>query len=158
VFWSGILALIVYSFVKSCLRTRGSTATSRDNPRPGGGSSGRFPGGYHDYRSDPPPPYTKNAGVSSTPSGGWQPGFWTGALLGGLADNLYNRNSNQNRAAQPSYDWERFNSQPRPSFFGTGSGITSGPTRRHSGDDRGEGSSNLGAMRRSTAIGGSNVR
>ncbi len=153
--WFGILALIVYSFVKSCLRTRGSNATSRDNPQPGGGRPGRFPG---DYRSNPPPPYTKNAGDSSTSSGGWKPGFWTGALLGGLADNLYNRNSNQNRAAQPSYDWERSNSQPRPSFFGTGSGFTSGPTRRSSGDDRGEGSSNLGATRRSTAIGGSNVR
>lgn len=152
----GILALLAYSFVRSCLRTRGNT-TSRGNPRPGsGGNSGWFLGGYRDDHFHPPPPYTKYSGDS--PSSGWQPGFWTGALLGGLADNLYNRNRNQNRVVQPSYDWERSNSQPRPSFFNAGSGFTSGPTRRYSSDDRGEGSSNLGTMRRSTGFGGSNVR
>jgi len=163
VLWFGFLALILYSFVKSCFRRNNRTARG---PRTGSNSqpsSGWFPGSYRDDRdghnNGPPPPYTKRAESAAPPQGGWQPGFWTGTLFGGLANHLWNRNNNnnndQNRAAQQSYDWERFRSQPQSSLFG--SGFTARPPRRVD-DDRGEGSSNLGALRRSTGIGGSTVR
>jgi hypothetical protein len=152
--WIGFLIVILYSFFKSCFRNADSTSRaapprSGDNPRP---SSGWFPGGYFrdEDHTNPPPPYTKHDGNSS--SQGWQPGFWTGTLIGGLANHLWNRNSNAQRQASPrqSYDWERFR-QPQSSLFGS-SGVNSRD------DDRGEGSSNLGTMRRSTGIGRSNVR
>jgi len=161
--WIGFLVIILYSFFKSCFRSADST--TRAPPRSGNGgnnprsSSGWFPGGYRDDHANPPPPYTKNAPNSSS-QGGWQPGFWTGAVLGGLTNHLWKRN-NSNQAPPPpptrSYDWERFRPQPSSSFFGN-IGVNSRPTRRYEDDDRGEGNSNLGAIRRSTGIGGSKVR
>lgn len=159
--WIGFLVIILYSFFKSCFQntdpTRRAPHRSGNTPRPSSGSgAGWFPGGYRDDHTNPPPPYTKTE-QNSTSQGGWQPGFWTGAFLGGTANHLWNRNNNQNQAPQrQSYDWERFRA-PQSSFFGT-SGVNSRQTRRNEDDDRGEGTSNLGAMRRSTGIGGSNVR
>lgn len=148
VVWVAVLLLILYSFLKSCF---GSSRTrSPPGPRPYNPSYGRpswFPGG-HDY-SDPPPPYPK----PSTDEG-WRPGFWTGAALGGLGTHLFN---SARRPQATRYDWERdrftqgaFRPTTPPTSFTSG--------RQHSSDDRGEGSSNLGSMRRSTGFGGSNVR
>ncbi|KDR76293.1 hypothetical protein GALMADRAFT_68043 [Galerina marginata CBS 339.88] len=162
--WFAFLAVILYSFFVSCFRNNNNTTPrappgSNTNSRPNTGSGGGwFPGGYQDRPTDPPPPYSKSTNYQSQSGGGWQPGFWTGAAAGGLANHLWNR-----PRAEPvrgtSYDWERTRAQaqpePRGSFWGGGSGF-----RRPSShsDDRGEGSSNLGSMRRSTGLGGSNVR
>ncbi|KAF8806995.1 DUF1183-domain-containing protein [Phlegmacium glaucopus] len=114
------------------------------------GSGYWFPGGHQDNQSGPPPPYSKNP--QNVPGWqNWRPGFWTGAALGGLANHLWNRPRTVAPARQSVYDWERV--QPRASFFGGGSGY-----RQPANNDRGEGPSNLGPMRRSTGLGGSNVR
>ncbi|KAF9468041.1 hypothetical protein BDZ94DRAFT_1247033 [Collybia nuda] len=98
----------------------------------------------------PPPPYSKNP--TEPTSQGWRPGFWTGAVLGGAATHLF-RNRSQPRPVATPYDWET-EQTPRSSFF---SSRPRAPTQPRF-DDRGEGSSNLGTMRRSTGLGGSNVR
>ncbi|KAF6757303.1 hypothetical protein DFP72DRAFT_892292 [Ephemerocybe angulata] len=161
--WFGILAFILSRFLESFWH-RDTPGTARGpntgpTPGPGGGGGGRgwFPG-------SPPPPYSKNPPQGAQPQAGWQnwrPGFWTGAAVAGLANHLWNRR-NEERAQRPPimrpaepYGWEQqwnpFSTQPtrrsayrRPSHFDN--------------NDRGEGSSNLGAMRSSTGIGGSNVR
>jgi len=147
ILWLGVLLFIAYGMLKSCFGRNSNSGNS--TPRPPGTSPGGspwFPGGYRDNGSNaPPPPYSKSTPDSSQ-STGWRPGFWTGAALGGLAGRLSNRGGQTRQETQRpvSYDWERGRSQmPRP---GT------------SYDNRGEGSSNLGAMRRSTGLGGSNVR
>ncbi|KAJ6513193.1 hypothetical protein C8R45DRAFT_962762 [Mycena sanguinolenta] len=153
--WLGFLAIIIYSFLQSCMRGPQNRAGARpDPPRPGnsGFFPGGFPGGYNnDDTSAPPPPYSKGP---PTANEGWRPGFWTGAALGGLGAHLFSNRQNQNSRA---YDWERrqtARSPPSSGFFGQRS------TGRHyqDQDDRGEGSSNLGSMRRSTGLGGSSVR
>jgi len=145
--WIGFLILILYSFLKSRVQNNNSTSRAPRSGNSSRPSSGWFPGSYRDDRTNPPPPYTKHDQNSSS-QGGWQPGFWGGALLGGLANHLWNRNNQQEASARQSYDWERFRF----------SGLNSRHTRRYEDDDRGEGTSNLGTMRRSTGIGGSNVR
>ncbi|KAK7463566.1 hypothetical protein VKT23_006912 [Stygiomarasmius scandens] len=160
VIWVAVLLFILYAFLKSCFQPRDHSSR---NQRPGGptrpdSNSGWFPGSYGDDNStDPPPPYTKHA-----PNQGgeqWRPGFWTGALMGGLADRyLFNRarptNDNaqyaQNTWFRRQYDWER----PVTGMFSR----PSPRTRTWSSDDRGEGPSNLGSMRQSSGFGGSNVR
>ena len=100
--WFAALALILYSAITSCLRRTPSNTTPRAPRRPWWGSgpgSGWFSGFRPDTPgpgpNDPPPPYTKYP--SSTPSagpaqaGGWRPGFWTGAALGGLGAYMFNR-------------------------------------------------------------------
>ena len=153
--------MILYSLFLSCLS---NTSNSRRTPRPSSNNpprpnsgSGWFPGDHHDnYPSDPPPPYPKSYQQDAPPSWqNWRPGFWTGAALGGLANHWWNGPRTAEGpppVRRTAYDWER------PSFFGRGSGYS---TRQHSTPpdyDRGEGSSNLGPMRRSTGLGGSNVR
>jgi len=160
--WIGFLIVILYSFLKSCFGNAdsGPRAPPRtgmgQNPRP---SSDWFPGSYRDDRTNPPPPYTKHD-QNSSPQGGWRPGFWTGAMIGGLANHVWNRNSNVERPAarRRSYDWERFRARAQPPFFGDGGAANSRQRRGEESDDRGEGSSNLGMVRRSTGIGGSKVR
>uniref|UniRef100_A0A8H7Y2W1 Store-operated calcium entry-associated regulatory factor n=1 Tax=Psilocybe cubensis TaxID=181762 RepID=A0A8H7Y2W1_PSICU len=156
ILWLAFLGIILYSFILSCFRnnttTRGPRPTGHNRPG-GGGSSGWFPGGYNDHSTDPPPPYSKNA--QPEPRQGWRPGFFTGALVGGLANHLWNRPRNEQYARTTSYDWERRRAVPRSSFFGGGSTFRQ-PS--YQSDDRGEGSSNLGSMRRSTGLGGTNVR
>ena len=158
--WIGFLILILYSFFKSCFGSTDSGPRAPPhmghNPRP---NSAWFPGSYRDDRTNPPPPYTKHDQNSSS-QGGWRPGFWTGAMVGGLANHVWNRNSNVERPAaqRRRYDWERFRAQAQSPLFGN-DGVTNSRQRRgEESDDRGEGSSNLGTMRRSTGIGVSNVR
>jgi len=147
VIWLGVVALILYSFIQSCLRTPRNVVGGRPDPRqPGPGFPGGFPGSFNDDPSAPPP-YSKNP----TPQNeGWRPGFWTGAFLGGLGTHFFN-----NRQNQHTYDWERERTQRTPpgSMFGQRRSAA-----RYSSEDRGEGSSNLGSMRQSTGFGGSNVR
>ncbi|KAF8071916.1 hypothetical protein FPV67DRAFT_1483150 [Lyophyllum atratum] len=161
VIWVAFLVFILYNFFLSCFR-RNSAARATQAPRPPAGPrpgtpGGWFPGGMDDNQENqpPPPPYSKNANTGEPARQGWRPGFWTGAAIGGALNHLYNRNQAQPQPQpQPRrsvWDWER--PQSRPSIFG------GRPAARTSGsDDRGEGSSNLGSMRRSTGLGGSNVR
>jgi len=184
IIWISVLLLLLYSFLKSWLGA----------PRParrriphrggfswfpggggGGGGGGWFSGNPRPAYTDPPPPYSgpkPNTHSTSQPDqGGWNPGFWTGAALGGLGTYFLNRNRDrtpeppqQRRPAAP-YNWEF------PGFglggrtvppFQPNAGYASGSNARMWGggeDDRGEGSSSgLGQMRRSTGFGGSNVR
>jgi len=147
-FWFAIIAVIVYTWCRNNGSSR-PPRPPRDTPRPNSDSGHWFPGDYHDNQPGPqPPPYS----YSKNPQNGsgwqnWRPGFWTGAAVGGLANSLWNRPRTEAPLRPTTYDWER-----RPLFFGRGSGYRQ-PT--HSRD---EGSSNLGAMRRSTGLGGSNVR
>lgn len=164
--WLTFLAIILYNIIKSCLRGRthhsGQTPGSSNRPDgPSGRGRGWFPGGNNDFGNnyqDPPPPYSK--GPSSGPqTSWWNPGFWTGAALGGLGAHLFN--SMQRPRA---YDWERDRilraPPPVPEEYYSTSGWTSGQRRRSAFDstDRGEGSSNLGSMRSSTGLGASRVR
>lgn len=157
VIWVGFLVFILYHFFLSCFRRNtGARGVPRPPPRPRSGpSSGWFPGGMGDDRDyQPPPPYSKDA----TPNEGWRPGFWTGAAIGGALNHLYNRARAPAPEPAPAprrsiWDWERPRVfEPRSSF------LRGPPATSSSYDDRGEGSSNLGSMRRSTGLGGSNVR
>lgn len=144
--WFAISVFILYNVFLSCFRQRNASRvprTSPPQPRPGG-SGGWFPGSYDAH---PPPPYTKHA--TEPTNQGWRPGFWTGAALGGLANHLFNRQQTEPTPRPTGWDWER----PRASIF-------SGRRRAEdaASDDRGEGTSQLGPMRRSTGLGGSNVR
>ena len=169
--WIFALGLILYHLVKSCFGSR-SGPNPRPTPRPPRApDSGWFSSGtpHHDS-NDPPPPYTKYP--SSSPTGGadaagWRPGFWTGAAVGGLGAMLMNRNRQQEREFLRSpgmYDWEAERmfrpARPAPASSSWFGGSSSGPRRRPVFDDndRGEGPSDLGRMRRSTGLGGSNVR
>ncbi|PPQ70300.1 hypothetical protein CVT26_014585 [Gymnopilus dilepis] len=168
--WLAVLAIILYSFFMSCFRNNNNTTPRAPRPpgynsRPSTSSSGGggwFPGGHHD--DSPPPPYSK-----SPPSQGqsgwssWRPGFWTGAALGGLANHLWNNNNRQRNDPPRTrfYDWERLRPRPAPPPQAQSSWSSWGASRRSSSwqsEDRGEGSSNLGSMRRSTGLGGTNVR
>lgn len=98
-----MLSLILYSFLRSCIRR----FSPRHTPPPasrfwpfsggGGGGPGSGPGGGGGGSSSaPPPPYSKYQSSTNTsvpppttqdptqPAGG-RPGFWTGIGLGGLA-------------------------------------------------------------------------
>ncbi|KIK63018.1 hypothetical protein GYMLUDRAFT_163862 [Collybiopsis luxurians FD-317 M1] len=158
IIWVAVLLFICYSFLKSCLagRSTSDSGTARNN-RPGGGTpggSGWFPGNYDDHSSgDTPPPYSKNASNNQQQNEGWRPGFWTGALLGGLADRYLMRN---NEVPRRQYDWEQ-SRRPTTSFFNGGGGGNRRVWSSNS-EDRGEGPSNSGSMRQSTGFGGSNVR
>lgn len=169
--WVVVLAFILYNALKSCCGPRtqngvqgGSTPRPPPPRRPGSGwFSGSNPGTY-----DPPPPYSKQApghasGAGDAGASGWRPGFWSGAALGWLGTQYFNRQREQQPYVRASglYDWEAERmSAPRPvrtaphasSWFGGG---TRG---RVSDDDRGEGPLDLGRMRRSTGLGGSHVR
>lgn len=148
VVWIVVLALIAYSFLKSCFGRPTTTNRRPQNPGDRRGSSGWFPGSYGDDYA-PPPPYTK-----TTTDQGWRPGFWTGAALGGLGAHLFNNRRPRNDDVPPPpptrrlWDWE--NSR--------GSGVFGRRRTSYEPDDRGEGPSNLGTMRTSTGLGGSNVR
>ena len=163
-----VVFYIAYSFILNFFNTRNNArrpgSQSSSGPRSGGDGPGDthrgnfFPGGY----DDPPPPYTDSRKGNQS-SENWRPGFWSGAALGGIAAHLLNRNQPRPQAQNPPvdraapYDWERERSFQIP--------FISRPLRRAApsrpawnDDDRGEGSSNLGSMRRSTGHGGTNVR
>ncbi|KAF8910680.1 hypothetical protein CPB84DRAFT_1842660 [Gymnopilus junonius] len=180
VLWFAFLAIVVYSFFMSCLRNTNNTTPRAPRP-PGynprstgsGGSGGWFPGDHHDGpRDPPPPPYSKAPPSQSQGQSGWQnwrPGFWTGAALGGIANHLWNGRQRDEPPRRNFYDWERFQRPqtappPQPqarswsSFMGGSSSGYRRPSSSWQNEDRGEGSSNLGSMRRSTGLGGTNVR
>ncbi|KAG2131329.1 DUF1183-domain-containing protein [Suillus clintonianus] len=141
--WIVVLAVIIYSFIRPFLHRNASATAPPSYPGGGQGRSG-FPGSYH---TSPPPPYTKDASSGFTNSGAqWQPGFWTGAALGALGNHLINRGPSQAR----EYDWERERRVPLSSRSRLVPGYDS--------QDRGEGSSGLGAMRTSAGYGGSSSR
>lgn len=187
ILWFGLLVWILYGIISSCLRGRqGGADIQRPGGGPGGGGGG--PGGWFPHfddtpdpnRFDTPPPYSKypstSSGIPQQPAGapGWG-SFLTGAAVGGLASQLWNRRGQQQRARE--WDWERERVQvPRPGglfgapsrgsayggrrsggggLFGGGGGFGGG--RRFDADDGGEGSS-TGAMRSSMGLGGSSVR
>ncbi|KAI0759583.1 hypothetical protein BD413DRAFT_607513 [Trametes elegans] len=179
--WVAVLGLILYNLLSSCLRARRAQPGSSPQPprRPwwGPGSGGGwFSGPAPDTGPhDPPPPYTKHAPSSPTgpaPAQGWAPGFWTGAALGGLGAYLFGSGAREQqrrhgegwfraRPAPGLYDWEAERAfrpmRPVPassSWFGGPAAVR----RRWDADDRGEGPSSLGGMRRSTGLGGSSVR
>lgn len=134
-------------------RTPGRSSNNSPPRRPNSGGSGYwFPGGDNN-QFDPPPPYPKYQQDTTPTWQNWRPGFWTGAALGGLANHWWNAPRTTTTEVPvrrtAAYDWER------PSFFGRGSGYNRQPASDY---DRGEGSSNLGPMRRSTGLGGSSVR
>lgn len=175
--WIFVLGLILYSAFKSCFGSRSRT-TSEANPRPPprtpgtGWFSGGGGGGPRPDHHDAPPPYTKYPSSSSTGAAdteGWRPGFWSGATLGWLGNqwmNRYNQQQQQGSFVRPQgmYDWEApgsfWSTRPGPPTYSSWFGASSSGARRRVFDDndRGEGPSNLGRMRRSTGLGGTNVR
>ncbi|KAL1724323.1 hypothetical protein EV715DRAFT_285491 [Schizophyllum commune] len=184
--WFGLLIWILYGIISSCFRGRQAGAgAQRPGGNPGGGGGG--PGGWFPHfddapdpnRFDTPPPYSKYpssaSGITQQPAGapGWG-SFLTGAAVGGLASQLWNRRGQEQRVRE--WDWERervqvpragglFGAPSRGSAYGSrrsgGGGLFGGGGygggRRFDADDRGEGSS-TGAMRSSMGLGGSSVR
>ncbi len=154
VVWLAFVLLIAYNLIASCFRRSNGGGRGGSRPRSGGGGGGGwFPGGHRpgDDWSNPPPPYSKDPPNQE----GWRPGFWTGAAVGGLANQFWN----SRRQAEPRPYWNQWNQVPvaggsGPMFGGFGARRPA----RFDDDDRGEGPSNLGSMRRSTGVGGSNVR
>lgn len=148
--WISLLLFFLYKVLRSCLSSRESTPRAPTTGSSFPSSRGWFPGGDPDSHA-PPPPYSKTAPGPN--AGAWQPGFWTGAALGGMGTYLMNRNNDRQRPpprdAPPRarWDWEQTAASPRPS-----------PRAGFGNMDRGEGSSNLGSMRSSTGYGGSRVR
>lgn len=165
--WLAVLWYILYSLLKSCLRPRSAVSNTR---RPGSGPSRPTPrsGWYSSYRpddhnNDAPPPYSKHPNNASQAAANpaWRPDFWTGAALGGLGAYLFSNNAGRREtpATTTSYDWERERQARMPRVSPVANpGYTSQRRSFFSSDDRGEGSSNLGSMRRSTGLGGSSVR
>lgn len=164
--WTCVLLFILYHVLKSCFtRPRGATPTQR-TPRPSRGG-GWFPG-HNPDTPDPPPPYSRH-GKQPESAGGWTPGFWTGLGLGGLAASLWGgrrRDPGQPIPSQRSlWDWERATQwwgaptvRSTPPATPSDGWYRTTPGRAWADDDRGEGPSNLGRMRRSTGWGGSSVR
>ncbi|VDC04761.1 unnamed protein product [Peniophora sp. CBMAI 1063] len=162
--FAGILIWILYNLFRSCWGSR---------PRPGGGrapgpGTGRSPGfggaGYGPRDdTDPPPPYVPDdkPGPSASTTGGIRGAeLLGGAVLGGLGTYLATRNRGDREGERQRYDWERRREggARERGVFGYGGGPVAYGGRRFD-DDRGEGpSSGLGSMRRSTGMGGSNVR
>ncbi|PSR88725.1 hypothetical protein PHLCEN_2v5076 [Hermanssonia centrifuga] len=153
--WTAVLLFILYGFLKSCFGGESGTSGPRSPRRPG---PGWFPGAYDNGPTDSPPPYSKHSDTSTSASPaqeqGWRPGFWTGAAAAGLGTYLFSNTNRQDRTRTTAYDWERTRQATgyRPSSF------SSSYSGRQRTEDRGEGSSSLGSMRRSTGIGGSSVR
>jgi len=153
--WVSALIFMLYKLLSSCLR--GGSDLARLSPPqrrpPPSGPPGSFFDPPNDDAADyPPPPYTDTSKNSPRNQDGFRPGFWSGLGLGGLgatAATHYLRNRDRptrSPAETRAYDWERDRVRPSrlpPSF---------------SSNDRGEGPSSLGSMRRSTGLGGSNVR
>lgn len=134
--WFTVLAYFLYLIIRSCVaRALGFSSARRPRDGYGGGTTPRFP---PQNPLPPPPPYQKDA-----PGAGWTPGFWTGLGLGGLAAS-YVGNQRRREPAPPMYDWERFDAPPTRAFDYSSS--------------QAETSRQGAQMRRSTALGSSNVR
>ena len=153
-----IFICVLYIILKPCLSSYfslGSWTSRRPGPPPPSGH-GWMPFNSHPH-DNPPPPYSKYS-TNSSPSDPVTrdgPGFWTGMALGGLGTYMLN---NRTRRGQPSqYDWERERFVGNRPSYSTPQPSGVRPSRS-SYEDQGEGSSNLGSIRRSTGYGGSNVR
>ncbi|KAG7089536.1 hypothetical protein E1B28_011209 [Marasmius oreades] len=154
--WIAALIWILYGLCWKRTDPNNRSPRRRTGQAPGPSASNWFPGGYGDDRMDPPPPYSSSKHDAAQ---GWRPGFWTGALAGGLADRyIFNNNRRDDtsggRQSRRMWDWER----PATTSRQTGE---IRPVRRSwtsATEDRGEGSSNLGTMRSSSGFGGSTVR
>jgi len=172
----GALAYIMYKLLLPCCEDgRGGVPRRTPRPRPSP-SSGWFPGSSHDDHHRPPPPYSKypdntagspGSGATSHPDGPGitdRLGFWGGAALGSLGGHLLTRRQQQrNPEPQPRrYDWEneRFilRRDPDPQAPRASSAFSGQQSWNSGSNENGEGSSNLGPMRRSTGYGGTNVR
>ncbi|TDL14428.1 DUF1183-domain-containing protein [Rickenella mellea] len=159
--WISVLLFLLYHLLKRCF---GLNQSSDESPPPVDPPSNtgyhwhypRPPGSYYSGRGNPPayqppPPYTDAQKPDSQGNlGGFTPGFWTGVGIGGLGATAAARMFGNREPVRPvattrEYDWERAPQNPTP--------LTS-----FSSNDRGEGPSNLGRMRRSTGLGGSSVR
>jgi len=142
--WIAFLVFTILSVITSCFhRIRQPGNTSHPNRRPGG--NGSFPGGPRDDY-DAPPPYSQ-----SNANQGWRPGFWTGTALGGLGSYFMNNRRPEVYTDRWSSPWDWEGRLLRRPIFG----------RRRvspSSEDRGEGTSSVGATRRSTGLGGTTVR
>lgn len=175
--WVAVAVFILYHLLSSCFgaRTNTNRSTTPRPPPPRRPGSGWFSGGTgpHPDSRDSPPPYSKYPPSSGqarpADAGGWRPGFWTGAALGWLGTSLMNRQARQREAeyvrVPGMYDWEaeRILRPVRTAPYASspsGSSWWGGAARRQGfdPDDRGEGPSNLGRIRRSTGFGGSSVR
>lgn len=167
VVWFAVMLYILYSFLRPCFTRRPQAGQNTRRPGTGPSRPNNPSGWFSGYRPDdapnePPPPYSKysNASASTAADPGWRPGFWTGAALGGLGTYLLgNQAGRQAPPTATQYDWERERQARMPRVSPMAN--PGYPTQRRSffsSDDRGEGSSNLGSMRRSTGFGGSNVR
>lgn len=169
--WTVFLVFILYQIIKSCFSRRGRNATpSRPASRPSGGSW--FPGHHSDNTEPPPPPYSRHRKPFPSESVGWTPGFWTGLTLGGLGASMWGRRRDPVPPVAPRrsfwdwerpYDWGRWSTARQAASPATPSGgwfrgAGSGSQRTWSNDNRGEGTSSMGAMRSSTGWGGSSVR
>ncbi|KAI0249807.1 hypothetical protein BJV78DRAFT_1223596 [Lactifluus subvellereus] len=166
----GFLAFVLYKLLRPCFGQFHRITPSRSpRPRPSSNFSW-FPGGHDDDRR-PPPPYSKyphstdnatgSAGTSQVRDGEGHLGFWSGAALGGLGTYLLTRQRNPEPQPRP-YDWESERHFPRNSPGYQAQRASGTPSRNQPSsnlwDNRGEGSSSLGSMRRSTGYGGSTVR
>lgn len=166
----GFLAFILYKLLRPCFgESHRATLPRPPRSRPSSSFSW-FPGGHDDDRR-PPPPYSKHPPSTGNATGSTGPsqvqgnqdhlGFWGGAALGSLGTYLLTRQRNPEPQPRP-YDWESERHFPRNSP-GYQAQRASGTFARHQSssnlwDNRGEGPSNLGSMRRSTGYGGSTVR
>jgi SOCE-associated regulatory factor of calcium homoeostasis len=163
----GILAFLLYKFLRPYFVERPRAAPLRTPRSPPSSGFGWFPGGHDDRRPGPPPPYSKHppstdntagpSGLSRTRDGQDRLGFWSGAALGSLGAYLFTRQRNPDPQPRP-YDWERPFPRQRQSYRAASSTPSWHQSSSSQSDNRGEGPSSLGPMTTSTGYGGSSVR
>ncbi|KAJ9093053.1 hypothetical protein QFC21_006546 [Naganishia friedmannii] len=128
-----MLSLILYSFLRSCIRRLSPRHTPpparRFWPFSGGGGGGGGPGFGGGPAGAPPPPYSKYQSSTDTPvpgatpdpatqAGTGRPGFWTGLGLGGVAAYLA-----ANAAATRERNRLREREMERSTWLGGGHGL-----------------------------------
>jgi len=169
ILWAALFLFFAWSIIKSCFAPR--EASRRIPPGSTGGAGGngprptrRWPWGDNDNTNAPPPYSRHDPSSSNTAGGGWQPGFWTGLGMGGVAASLYGLNRrNQGLGGQRAWDWELDRERARETEREREHERLRALNARFGGRedrdwDRGEGPSSGPATRRSTGVGGSNVR
>jgi len=172
ILWAAVFLFFAWSIIKSCFAP-GNTARQappRFTGNTGGGGGGPRPTRRWPWGNDggdtngPPPPYSQNDSSSYNAGGRWQPGFWTGLGMGGIAASLYGLNRrNEGLGGRRAWDWELDRERAREAERERERERLRAVNARFGGRedrdwDRGEGSSSGPATRRSTGVGGSNVR
>jgi len=143
-FYLIFVAVVCYMLYSVCAGPRDGRRLGQNGA--GGRWGGGGGGGGTDYGSAPPPPYSKHPESPSEPqSQSWRPGFTTGAMAGAAATHLYNTYNSRSDDRAP----RAANTAQAAPRFDRWSSLS---------DDRGEGSSGMGATRRATGMGGSSVR